>query len=191
MATLSVVVVALLTTSNQRGSIEFPAPDWQTQPSDPIENSATTMPVSADSGVGGLVVTVHVIGQVKLPGVYQLDSPARVFDAVALAGGFTKKADQSSLNLARLVNDGEQIEVLETGQASASSNSIVESRGLINLNRASAAELDTLPGIGPTLAARIVDYRTSNGQFTSVQDLGKVAGIGRKLLASLQPLVAI
>lgn len=137
---------------------------------------------------------MHVVGQVQTPGVYQLDSPARVFDAIALAGGFSPKADQASLNLARLLNDGEQLVVLARGESVADGNLGVGSATgskLVNLNRASVAELDTLPGIGATLAARIIDYRTSNGSFSSVQDLGKVAGIGTKLLASLKPLVTL
>jgi competence protein ComEA len=139
---------------------------------------------------------IHIVGEVVTPGVYQLNSGARVLDAVAAAGGFTKKADQTSINLVRPISDGEQIIVTALG---ADGSSYSKSRGgggasgavKININRANAQQLDALPGIGPTLAARIVDYRNANGGFDTVTDLGQVAGIGVKLLAQIVPLVTI
>jgi competence protein ComEA len=113
-------------------------------------------------------------------------------DAVFAAGGFTKGADQASINLARPLNDGEQILVASLSNESAgSSASASTSSKLVNLNRADASALDSLPGIGPTLAQRIMDYRQANGGFRSINDLGKVAGIGPSLLAKLQNLVTL
>lgn len=139
---------------------------------------------------------IHIVGEVVTPGVYQLSSGARVLDAVAAAGGFTKKADQTSINLVRPISDGEQIVV--TAISSENTGSSVNGVGgkgssaaKININRATAQQLDALPGIGPTLAARIVDYRNANGGFDTVTDLGQVSGIGVKLLAQIVPLVTL
>lgn len=137
-------------------------------------------------------VMVQVVGEVARPGVFSLKVGSRVLDAVFAAGGFTKGADQASVNLARLLNDGEQILVLPTNGASIGrQTSAGGPQGTINLNLADSATLDSLPGIGPTLAQRIIDYRQANGGFRSLSDLGKVAGIGQALLSKLRPLVSL
>ena len=127
---------------------------------------------------------VHITGAVKNPGVYPISVGMRLFEVVALAGGFTRKADRESVNLARTVSDGEQIIVSGAGQTSISDN-------LIHLNKASANDLDKLPGIGPTLSGRIVDWRKANGGFKSVDDLRRVGGIGDKLFAGIKALVTL
>jgi competence protein ComEA len=127
---------------------------------------------------------VHITGEVKRPGVYQISPGMRLFEAIGLAGGFTKSAIQDSVNLARVINDGEQI-VVSGGESASNTDN------LIHLNRATASELDSLPGIGPTLANRIVDYREANGSFGKVGDLQKVAGIGDKLFSGIKELVAL
>ncbi len=136
----------------------------------------------------GQVVTaagfVHLSGAVLEPGVYPIKSGTRLFEVIALAGGFTKNADRDSVNLARVLADGEQILVGRGGQAPTSD-------GLIHLNRATVADLDKLPGLGPTLAARIIDWREANNGFKSVDDLRKIGGIGDKLFAGLRKLVAL
>lgn len=118
-------------------------------------------------------VFVHVAGSVNTPGVYELPADARVFDAIAAAGGITAKADGTSINLARIVLDGEQIIVVPRGSGQAPSLP-----GKLNINRATAAEFDTLPRVGPTLAERIVAFRDDNGPFASIDSLGDVPGIG-------------
>lgn len=128
---------------------------------------------------------VAIAGAVARPGVYPVEVSTRLFEVVSAAGGFTKKADQSSVNLARLVTDGEQILVLHRG-TSNQSNSSTEA---LSLNAASQSELETLPGVGPTLAGRIIDYRTTSGGFKKVDDLLKVGGIGDKLFARLRNMV--
>jgi competence protein ComEA len=127
---------------------------------------------------------VHLSGAVLEPGVYPIKSGTRLFEVIALAGGFTKNADQDSVNLARVLTDGEQILVGRGGQAPVSD-------GLIHLNSATVADLDKLPGLGPTLAARIIDWREANKGFKSVDDLRKIGGIGDKLFAGLRKLVAL
>lgn len=134
-------------------------------------------------------IYVHVAGSVKSPGIYQLDSGTRVYDAVLAAGGFTDKANQASVNMARALNDGEQLVV-----SSESSGAVYEgalSSTLISLNQASSSQLEDLPGVGPALAGRIVDWRTANGGFKAKEDLLNVAGIGDKLFASVKDLVTL
>jgi competence protein ComEA len=127
---------------------------------------------------------VHLTGAVKSPGVYPISIGMRLFEVIALAGGFTSKADRESVNLARTVTDGEQIIVSGSGDRSVSD-------GLIHLNTAEPADFDKLPGIGPTLSARIVDWRKANGGFKTVDDLRRVGGIGDKLFAGIKSLVTL
>lgn len=142
-------------------------------------------------------IFVHVTGAVAKPGVYAAETGSRVFDIVAMAGGFTKKADQASVNLARLVSDGEQLLVFERASATSVAASNAKSSvgsvtsTLVSLNRATQAELEDLPGVGPTLAQRIIDWRSANGGFKSLEDLLEVGGIGDKLFAGIQGKVAL
>jgi competence protein ComEA len=152
----------------------------------------------AEAGVSATTdIFVHVTGAVAKPGVYAAEVGSRVFDIVAMAGGFTKKADQASVNLARLVSDGEQLLVFERASeaksASISSNTSAGSMAgtLVSLNRATLSELEELPGVGPTLAQRIIDWRSANGGFKSLEDLLEVGGIGDKLFAGIQGKVAL
>jgi len=129
---------------------------------------------------------VHVVGEIKNPGVYALESGARMYDLISSAGGFTKRADQSSINLARTLTDGEQVKVYSIGAIDAEPSS-----NLISINRSSASDLEQLPGVGPKLAARIVDWREANGGFNSVDQLRKVGGIGDKLFAGIKDQVTL
>lgn len=133
---------------------------------------------------------VHVVGEVAKPGIYDLPSDSRVFDAIFAAGGFSDKADQSSINLARTVSDGEQIIVLAKGVA-IEANFSNSAPKVISLNRASQVELEELPGVGPTLAARIIDWRLANGGFKKIEDLKKVTGIGNKLFVQIKAKASI
>lgn len=129
---------------------------------------------------------VHVVGAVKAPGLYQLDIGARVSDAILAAGGFATKAAEQSVNLARIVSDGEQVVVLLESEISGESNS-----GLISLNRATLEQLDSLPGVGPALAGRILEFRKANGSFSSIEQLQDVSGIGPKVFAEISPLLTL
>lgn len=128
---------------------------------------------------------VHIVGEVKQPGIYNLPSDSRVFDGIFAAGGFTDKADQSSVNLARSIGDGEQIIVLAKGAIALAPSSSLAAKP-VSLNRANQGELETLPGVGPTLAARIIDWRLANGGFKAIDDLKKVSGIGNKLFQQIK-----
>lgn len=136
-------------------------------------------------------VVVHVAGEVLHPAVYRLPGGSRVADAVAAAGGATEHADLDGLNLARVVEDGEQLLVPAAGAPGSAQRGGVRPDGKVDLNRATAAELDALPGIGPVLAERIVAYRERHGGFRTVRDLRRVQGIGAKLYGSLSELVAV
>lgn len=157
----------------------------------------STLSEQVSSPTGGLEETslplptqgalhVHIVGEVLQPGLYQLDFGSRVSDAIAAAGGFTELAQQTSVNLARVLSDGEQVVVLSTAAEAGASDS-----GLVSLNRATAEELDSLPGIGPALAERIIEHRTASGGFSSITQLQEVSGIGEKVFAQLEPLVTL
>ncbi|WP_245636019.1 ComEA family DNA-binding protein [Herbiconiux solani] len=171
------------------------------------------------AGAGGTSATilVHVLGAVASPGVYELPEASRVIDAVAAAGGLAEAADQASVNLARVLVDGEQLRILAVGEVpppivgagsgagtggsgSASVGGTSGSAGgagsagaaaVVNLNAATELDLDGLPRIGPAMAARIIAWRADNGPFTSVDDLLQIPGIGDKTLESLRPLVTV
>lgn len=138
-------------------------------------------------------VYVHVFGAVVRPGLYRLDDGARVVDVIASAGGLAPDADESAVNLARRVSDGEQLRVPVVGEALATGETApgVASDGRVNLNTADVTALDTLPRVGPAIAERIIQWREDNGPFTSVDDLLSVPGIGDKMLASLRDLVTV
>jgi len=149
-----------------------------------IPDSPPTPPVKT----GGPSLDVHVAGWVTNPGVVSVDEGAIVADAIAAAGGMRPGADADAVNLAAPLMAGQQVvvpgphnaETADTGKGVG---------GLISLNRATEAELETLPGVGPVLAGRIVSHRESHGPFEEVEDLLQVPGIGEAKLASLRDLV--
>ena len=143
-------------------------------------------------------VFVYVSGAVASPGVYELAQGSRVVDAVGAAGGFAADASQDAVNLARIVQDGEQVAIPVVGQEPAAPvegqvGSTEPSGGssLVNINTATEAELESLPGIGPATAAKIVQSREAEGPFASPEDLMRVSGIGQKKYASLAELVCV
>lgn len=143
---------------------------------------------SASPAVPTGVIYVHILGQVASPGLYALHAGDRGVDAVAAAGGFTPDADPAALNLARPLDDGEQILIPALGAAPAAGPA---ADGRVNLNLANLAALDTLPGIGPAKAQQILDWREQNGRFATVDDLLDVPGIGASTLDRLRELVTV
>jgi competence protein ComEA len=135
-------------------------------------------------------VTVHVAGAVRRPGVYRLPARARVVDAVRRAGGARRKADLAALNLAAKLEDGRQVVVPVRGAAAAAGGTAAEGVPL-DLNTATAEQLDELDGIGPGMAGTILKYREQHGGFGSIEELGQVPGIGEKRLASLREQVRV
>lgn len=160
-------------------------------------------------------VYIYITGEIAKPGVYKLSEDSRIFQLIEMAGGFTPRADTESLNLAENVIDGSHVHIgskfqvqyvspssptipgmpanVQTQNANARANSAVTysqtQAGKININTASAGELESLPGIGPALAQRIIDYRNNHGNFARPEDLINVRGIGQSKLAQILPHV--
>jgi competence protein ComEA len=163
--------------------------------SGPAGSGSTSAPPSSADGSPGATVYVHVVGAVLHPGLFPLRDGDRVVDAVAAAGGFADTADQTQVNLARFVTDGEQLAVPVIGApavaAPGAANGGAVPGAKVNLNTADLALLDTLPQVGPAMAKRILDWRTANGKFTSVEDLMSVTGVGDKTFEQLKDLVTV
>lgn len=147
-------------------------------------------------------IQVHVAGAVVRPGVYDMPEGSRVLDAVEAAGGFVAEADKNGLNLAARVEDAERLDVPYVAGyvPDASAGFTVVSEGtpsplagedLVNINTASAGELDKLPGIGPTTAQKIIDYRTQKGPFATIEDIVNVSGIGAATFDEIKDLITV
>jgi len=139
-------------------------------------------------------LAVYVTGAVNKPGVVMVPEGARVLDAVNAAGGVLPTADAEKVNMAQAVKDGQQVRIPErsgAGNAGSSGAPGKNGDGLININTADAKALDTLPGIGPAMAQRIIDYRESEGAFQSIEDLKKIKGIGDAKFSKLKDKICI
>jgi competence protein ComEA len=132
---------------------------------------------------------VHVTGLVNEPGIVTLPAGSRVVDAVEAAGGANDDADLSVLNLARQVGDGEQIVVSDDPPPAVPPAE--QQPTAINLNTATIEQLETLPGVGPAIGGRIVEWRETHGYFTTVDELLEVSGIGERTFADIEPLVTV
>jgi len=159
----------------------------------PMSTAMSTASSAAPSGV----VVIDVAGLVRKPGVVELPAGSRVIDALEASGGVTARGDTTGLNLAQILVDGEQVLVLSSAQQSGAAAAggpaapLAPGSSLVNVNTANLEQLDTLPGIGPVLAQAIIDWRTQNGGFTSIDQLQEVSGIGDATYADLQPLIRV
>jgi competence protein ComEA len=163
--------------------------------------AASPLPSPGGPTPGGVIV-VDVAGWVRHPGVYQFHQGDRVIDAIRRAGGARPGADLTSINLAALLNDALQIVVGRAGAGGGPVSGVgggptgtgvgaVTGSGLININTATLDQLESLPGIGPALGQRIIDYRQAHGPFHSVDDLLNVSGIGDQRLADIRAQVTV
>ncbi|MGV9188936.1 helix-hairpin-helix domain-containing protein [Arcanobacterium canis] len=210
---VSALVVCVILVWNRPGqAIEFPSAQPHSAMSSvtPVAMPSGT-PVAMPSGTPSQQenhvsqMVVYVSGAVKKPGVVRLDPGARVDDAVRAAGGFGKDADPNALNLAEKLADsahvhvaavGESVQKVQSGDNVAGEQHMKktetgDSRGSVNLNTASASDLEAVPGIGPVTASAIIEYRSSIGAFSSVDQLREVGGIGAKTLEKLRPHVRV
>jgi competence protein ComEA len=188
IAGLIVVMVALLGGAGLWYARSLPKPVTiaETGPGAAQQESSSPSPA--------VMLIVDVAGAVHQPGVYEFAEGDRVIDAIERAGGALPKADLSLLNLAAALVDGTQILVPKAGPAvpgAVPGATPGSTGGLININTASATELEALPGIGEVLSATIVEYRTQNGPFTSVDQLEDVSGIGPATLEEIRDQVTI
>lgn len=142
------------------------------------------------------VLTVYVSGEVNAPGLVEISPGSRIGDAVEACGGFTPLADRSGVNLAQKAEDGMQINVAARREQTADGTPAASAAnsaqgGFVNLNTATKEELDTLPGIGPAMASRIIEYRQVNGSFKSIEDIKEVKGIGEAKFAKMKDRLRI
>ena len=136
------------------------------------------------------MITVHLVGAVDNPGVYQLPVGSRVYELLEISGGVSDEADQEAVNQARPLLDGEQIYIHSIGEAAVTA-SAVEATGKININQASAQELTSLPGIGDVRANQIISYRDEHGYFTSLDQIINVSGIGESTFENIVDQITI
>jgi competence protein ComEA len=161
-----------------------------------VSRAPTSVKIERPASTGALV---HVAGAVRHPGVYRLHDGDRVEDAVERAGGARAGADVNAINLAAKVADGQQVVVPRRGAAAPAVGDAGAGEGAVgaatqppvSLNSATAAQLDTLDGVGPATAQKILDYRREHGGFRSIDDLGEVPGIGPKRMAALRGKVQL
>ncbi len=157
----------------------------------PSGQAVTLRPVPTEKPI-----IVHITGAVPRPGVYALPQGARVQDGISAAGGFLAEADKSNISLAELLDDGEKLDIPYIQGSSPVLPTplpqvVATTTDLININTATAAELNTLPGIGPTTAQKIVDYRTQNGPFLNTEDIINVSGIGPGTYERIKNLITV
>ena len=170
--------------------------------SEPREAMSEESPEGQPSGAAGVsdessVILVYICGSVANPGVYELSEGSRICDGLEAAGGFSEGADESRINLAGYLSDGDMVyfpeegEEIPEGSTGAGVPDSGTSSGLININTASAEELCTLPGIGASKAAAIIKYREENGRFTDTSMIMNVTGIGENLYNNIKDLICV
>jgi competence protein ComEA len=176
----------------------------QTRPAAIIIEPPPPTPLPTMTPAPGPIV-VYVNGQVAQPGLYELPVTARVVDLIEMAGGFTAQAQQDSVNLALPLSDGMQIRVPAVGEPGVTQPPIVSGPNLaegqtggmvaaaerVNINLADERELQVLPGVGPAMAQRIIEYRETNGPFASIEEITNVSGIGPTRLEQLRDLITV
>ena len=196
LAGLIAVLVVTLAGAGLWYTRSLPKPVQIASSSGPVVAGQVAGAAPASASASAAPIIVDVTGWVHDPGVYEFVTGDRVIDAVERAGGAKPGADLSILNLAAPLTDGTQVVVSKEGAAAAagvtgSSTGGTTAGALININTATATEFETLSGIGEVLAAAIVDYRTENGPFTSVDELEDVSGIGPSTLDEIRDQVTV
>ncbi len=160
-----------------------------------IAGASSVTTGSVEVSVTGASVYVYICGEVKKPGVYTFDHDPRVVEVVDIAGGFSKKADKTSVNLAAQVSDGSQVVIPEKGKATEGSvtgtDTGQDTSGLVDINTAGAEELKQIPGIGDAKAAAIVSYRSEHGRFARIEDLMQITGIKEGIFNRIKDYIRV
>lgn len=170
-----------------------------------VARAPAGIPIMLEPAPTEAPIAVHVIGAVARPGLYEFPSGTRVQDAIDAAGGLLAEANSDSLNLAALLEDGQQLSIpykagsepvittntLELPSSVTPTSTADPNVELVNINTATVEELDSLPGIGPTTAQKIIDYRTANGPFTTLESIMNVSGIGPSTFEDIKALISI
>ena len=136
-------------------------------------------------------ITIHIIGEVKYPGIVILKSGQRIVDAIEAPGGETEEADLNKLNLAQILNDGDKIYVPNKTDEIEDYKDTTGESSTVNLNTATLEELTSLPGIGESTAQKIIDYRRQNGKFKAIEDLKNVSGIGESKFDNIKDKITV
>lgn len=196
------IIYMLNTNSNDEIFLESLTVGGNTAESNVVEN------LEAEEELETEKIAIHIIGEVKKEGIVYLEAGSRIVDAIKEAGGATKEADLSQINLAYELQDGQKIyipnkneKISEYITMSSGNNVIIEENNSsaeterkenkVNINTANVNELDNLPGIGPSLAQRIIEYREENGNFKSIEELQNVKGIGDTKYSDIKDIVTI
>jgi competence protein ComEA len=193
----SLVAIAVIAVSALLMSfIWWTGSKWKIEPDDTPEVAESILiEKNTIAPAFGGEIYIHIYGEVHSPGVYQMPSGSRVFEALEVAGG--QSTDRTlEINLAQILQDGDQVFIGELSTLSTSGGATSKSQSnqkdsCLNINLADLSALDTLPGIGPVMAQKIIDWREQNGKFKNITDLNKVKGIGTAKYADLEKLVCI
>ena len=175
-----------------------------------IENEILVNNVSTnENNTNDDMVIIHITGSVKNPGIVKLKEESRIEDAIEAAGGLTENADITKVNLAYVVEDGTKIKIPSASEEDIGDEDIIDSKSgdniiieentissnnstqTININKATEKEFETLPGIGPSLASKIIEYRNQNGKFGSIEDIKNVNGIGDSKYEKIKDLITV
>ncbi|MFC1478659.1 helix-hairpin-helix domain-containing protein [Candidatus Margulisiibacteriota bacterium] len=157
----------------------------------PVLTAEVNKPLDSLATQNNLII-FHIAGAVNKPGVYRTGkSNFHLYEAVQLVGGLSSDADLSQINLASKISNGQKIAIPFRKKALSPTESPPQQNKRVNINTATSKELTSIPGIGPSMAAKIINYRNSNGQFSSLEQLTKIKGIGPKKLAKIKKLILI
>lgn len=147
-------------------------------------------------------IKIHIAGQVKIPGIIELEYGARISDAIEKAGGLTEFASLKNVNLAYKLEDGQKLYIptteedvesvlMENGENIIQNTNLSGKSKMININKANESELEEIPGVGPSMASKIVNYRKENGEFKSIEDLKNISGIGEKKFEAMREYISV